>query len=71
MTPPASPSVEPIKQESETESDSNEKEAPVQKNRKRKNCFAHEKFHLVQKMKNLRQFLKEKVDIILLDDYNS
>ena len=56
VTPPASPPVEPIKPESETESDSNEKEAPVQK--KSKNCFGHEKFMLVAKMKNLRQFFK-------------
>ena len=79
MTPPASPPVEPIKPESETESDSNEKEASVQKNRNRKNCFGHEKFDLVQKMKNLRQFFKalcfhstnEKVDTILIYDINS
>ena len=58
MTPPASPPVGPIKPESETESDSNEKESPLQK--KSKNFLAHEKFNLVRVMKNLRQFFKSK-----------
>ena len=65
VTPPASPPVEPIKPESETESDSNEKEAPVQKNPKivldMKNlCW-------LQKWRTWGSFLNEKVDILIYD----
>ena len=57
-TPPVSPPpVEPVKQEIDFESDSNEKESPVRK----KIFFSNEKYKLFVQLKSLREIFKVKL----------